>query len=80
MQNYPHFKMPKTYLVGYTNINLETLKEYLFDTYQLDFIEEINAAKNQGLNDGEILCSFYAKACYASLTTKKIKILLKLDQ
>ncbi len=29
------------------------------------------------MDDGEILCSFYAKACYASLTTKKNKNISK---
>lgn len=72
-KSYPHFKLPKTYLVGYTNVDLNALKEYLADTDQNEFLEEIEEAQTQGLNAGEILCSFYAKACYASLTTKKNK-------
>lgn len=66
-----HFVLPKTYLIGYTNINLDNLKEYLSDTDQLEFLEDIEQAQKEGLDNGEILCSFYAKLCYASLTTKK---------
>lgn len=72
-----HFKLPKTYLLGYTSINLDGIKQYLEDTDQLEFLNEINEARAQGLDDGEILCSFYAKACYASLTDKKNKNISK---
>lgn len=72
-----HFVLPKTYLTGYTTINIDGLTEYLKDTDQLEFLKEIDEAKNQGISDGEILCSFYAKACYASLTTKKNKNISK---
>ena len=70
---YPNFKFPKVYLLGYTGVDLASLTEYLQDTDQIEFLEEIRAAKEEGLDDGEILCSFYAKACYASLTNKKNK-------
>ena len=43
----------------------------------MEFVEAINEAKKQGLNQGEILCSFYAKLCYASLTDKKNKNITK---
>ena len=69
----PHFKLPKVYLVGYTTIDIAELEEYLKDTDQVEFWEEIKEALDAGLDVGEILCSFYAKACYASLTTKKNK-------
>lgn len=65
--------LPKTYLVGYTSINFEGIRQYLIDTDQEEFIEDIEEGRKDGLNDGEILCSFYAKMCYASLTTKKNK-------
>lgn len=68
-----NYKFPKVYLVGYTSVDLAALKGYLTDTDQLEFLEDITQAEQDGLNSGEILCSFYAKACYASLTTKKNK-------
>lgn len=74
---YKNFKYPKTYLMGYTTVDLDTLKEYLTDTDQLEFLEEVNIAIQEGLDLGEVLCSFYAKACYASLTNKKNKNITK---
>jgi thymidylate synthase (FAD) len=64
---------PETYWTGTTVINVDELYRYLKDTDQESFIEEIKQAKSEGLSDGEILCSFYAKACYAALTTEKNK-------
>ncbi len=75
---YPNFLLPKVYLLGYTAVDLEQLKQYLRDTDQEEFITDINEAQLQGLNNGEILCSFYAKACYSSLTTKKNKNISKI--
>ncbi len=69
---------PKTYLTGFTSINTDGLIEYLQDTDQTEFIQDIDDAKTQGLSEGEILCSFYAKMCYASLTTKKNKNISKI--
>lgn len=66
-----HFVSPKTYLTGYTVLNMEGIKAYLEDTNQTDFLEDIEKAKAEGLNDGEILCSFYSKLCYASLVVGK---------
>jgi len=68
--NYPKFCSPKVYYLGCTEVDLEALKTYLKDTEQFEFWEDIVEAQNSGLSSGEILCSFYAKACYASLTTK----------
>lgn len=66
------FVQPETYLIGYTGIDLEGLTSYLRDTENLDFLESIEAARaTEGLSDGEILASFYAKLCYASLTLGK---------
>lgn len=62
---------PKVYLIGYTNIDMEGLGEYLTDSGNGDFYQSIVAARDKGLSDGEILTSFYAKLCYASLTLGK---------
>ncbi len=74
---YSSFKTPKVYLLGYTTIDIDALIEYLEDTDQMEFSDEIDTALNKGLDLGEILCSFYAKACYASLTNKKNKNITK---
>lgn len=71
------FVLPKVYLIGYTTLDLNNLNEYLTDTDQLEFLDDIGESKSKGLSDGEIMCSFYAKACYASLTTKKNKNITK---
>lgn len=68
---------PKTYLTGYTTLNKQGLEQYLIDTDQTEFLEEIAAAYQEGLSDGEVLCSFYAKLCYSALTTKKNKNISK---
>ena len=63
--------LPKSYLIGYTNIDEEGLLSYLTDTQQLDFYDSYLEAKRNGLSSGEILCSFYAKLCYKSLVLGK---------
>lgn len=68
---------PKTYLVGYTILNYDGLHDYLNETNQFDFWDEVKAAKQEGLSDGEALCSFYAKLCYASLVEGKNKNITK---
>lgn len=72
-----HFKTPVTYWLGATEIDISELIRYLRDTDQTEFLDQINEARARGLHSGEILCSFYAKACYASLTTKKNKNITK---
>ena len=74
---YNNFVSPKVYFLGATALNLDALQDYLQDTGQTEFLEYVEDAKKQGLNDGEILCSFYAKACYASLTIGKNKNISK---
>jgi thymidylate synthase (FAD) len=69
--------LPKTYLVGYTSLNKDAILAYLRDTDQEVFHEEILQAAEEGLSDGEILCSFYAKLCYASLRVGKNKNISK---
>lgn len=74
---YKNFKLPKTYLLGYTTVDINSLTEYLTDTDQIEFLDEVNTALEDGLDIGEVLCSFYAKACYSSLTNKKNKNITK---
>lgn len=59
---------PKVYLIGYTTMDFQGLDTYLTDSGNIDFLNSVWEAKKEGLSDGEILCSFYAKLCYASLT------------
>lgn len=62
---------PSVYFVGYTQIDLEQIKRYLLDGGQDEFLNDIKEAQERGLSGGEILCSFYAKLCYASLVVGK---------
>ena len=59
---------PETYFVGATGINFAGLTEYLLASGNDDFLDSITAAREAGLSEGEILVSFYAKLCYASLS------------
>lgn len=59
---------PTVHLVGYTTMDRQGMSDYLLSTGNGDFLESIDAARRDGLSDGEILCSFYAKLCYKSLT------------
>lgn len=61
---------PKTFLIGVTGIT-SGLEEYLRYSGNEEFLETLEQAKQEGLSDGEILCSFYAKLCYKSLTLGK---------
>lgn len=70
MQN--KFVTPRVYLIGYTNVDYKGLCDYLESTNNLDFYQDVINAKKSGMNDGEILCSFYAKLCYKSLTLTKV--------
>lgn len=58
---------PETFLIGCTTIDGEGLDAYLRAAGCEDFAGSIASARAEGLSDGEILCSFYAKLCYASL-------------
>ncbi len=62
---------PSVYFIGYTTIDCDGLDAYLRDSGNEDFLESIAAARKEGLSDGEILVSFFAKLCYASLTLGK---------
>lgn len=61
------FVEPKTFLIGATGI-LDGLKEYLEYSGNTEFLDDMDKAREQGLSDGQIICSFYAKLCYKSLT------------
>jgi thymidylate synthase (FAD) len=63
--------LPETYFVGATDLHQAELRRYLEDTDQMEFWEYVEQAIAEGLSGGEILVSFYAKLCYAALTTKK---------
>jgi len=62
---------PVTYFVGATAVDTAEVLRYLKDTDQEEFAEAMEQAHREGLADGEILCSLYAKLCYAALTTRK---------
>lgn len=62
---------PKVYLVGYTTVDEAGMRQYLEDTDNTAFLEHIRQARDEGLNWGEVVCSFYAKLCYNSLTEGK---------
>lgn len=64
------YVQPKTFLTGITGTT-QGLIEYLDYSGNSDFLQSIKSAKELGLSDGEILCSFYAKLCYKSLTLGK---------
>jgi thymidylate synthase (FAD) len=65
------FVKPQVYLIGYTGIEWQAFREYLKDSGNMNFIGSVESAIEQGLHPGEVLCSFYAKLCYASLTLGK---------
>lgn len=62
------FVTPKVHLIGYTVIDMNGLFDYLTQSDNEDFFASISDARKEGLSDGEILCSFYGKLCYKSLT------------
>lgn len=64
----PFLAAPRTFLIGYTNIEWGGLLDYLKHTENEDFFKSACAAEAQGVSQGEIMCSFYAKLCYKSLT------------
>lgn len=62
---------PKVYFIGATAIIDDGMEEYLRDSGNEDFANSIVEGRKTGFNDGEIISSFYAKLCYASLTVGK---------
>ena len=76
--NNKNFVTPQVYFVGETAYNIEELKRYLKDSENEEFLKDIEDAKARGLSDGEVLCSFYAKLCYASLSLGNNKNISKI--
>lgn len=62
---------PRTYLIGITALAHNGLEAYLRDTGQEAFLGDVQDARAAGVAEGEILCSFFAKLCYASLVMGK---------
>jgi thymidylate synthase (FAD) len=62
------FVQPKVFWTGYTEINEKGLRDYLEYSQNQDFLESWDKAREAGLKPAEILCSFYAKLCYKSLS------------
>jgi thymidylate synthase (FAD) len=59
---------PRVYYVSETAIDGEGLKQYLIDSGNEGFLEDMKVARSEGLSDCEILSSVMAKLCYATLT------------
>jgi len=62
------FVTPKSYWVGFTEMNDVEVMRYLKDTGNEDFWQSVLAAREAGLSNAEIMCSMFAKLCYKSLT------------
>jgi len=65
------FVRPETYWVGYTETNDCEILRYLKDSGNDEFWESVQAARQNGLSNAEILCSMFAKLCYKSLSLGK---------
>lgn len=63
-----NFVKPQVYFVGYTEVDMNGVWNYLKDSGNMDFWESIQQAKSQGISEAEILCSMFAKLCYKSLS------------
>lgn len=59
---------PEVYLVGYTCIDWTGLVHYLKASGNEEFLPVAEAAMEAGLSEGEVLCSCFAKLCYAALS------------
>lgn len=62
---------PETYFVGATAMIGRGMTDYLLDSGNADFLQSMASARQEGLSEAEILVSFYAKLCYASLSLGK---------
>jgi thymidylate synthase (FAD) len=61
---------PKVFLIGYTEVDMDALREYLEYADVAEFLPVFEAAVAGGVHPGEALCSMYAKMCYKALTEK----------
>jgi len=66
-----NFVTPVVHIIGYTHGDLDAIIQYLKETDQTDFIDDINEAKDTELTTGEIIISLFAKLCYKSLVVGK---------
>lgn len=64
----PSHVLPQAYFVGYPTIDMRELTRYLIDSGNMEFLQTIAEARKAGVTDASILCSYYAKLCYAALT------------
>jgi thymidylate synthase (FAD) len=71
---------PRTFLIGYTQPDMQGLREYLAYTKQMEFLEDFDNAVQQGVHPGMALCSFYAKLCYRSLVEGKNSNITKIRE
>jgi thymidylate synthase ThyX len=68
---YTRFVQPEVFMVGFSVLYQEGLEDYLKASGNEEFLESVAAARAAGMHDGEIMCSLFAKLCYASLTLGK---------
>lgn len=73
MHENPNFVVPMVFFIGETKIDIASIEKYLTYTNQLEFLEDIHQALNEGIQEGEVLCSMFAKMCYSSLVLSKNK-------
>lgn len=59
---------PTSYWLGYSEMNDDGLRDYLKASGNEEFWQSVLDARKQGVSNAEILCSFFAKLCYKSLT------------
>jgi len=62
---------PEVFLVGETKLLEDGVFDYLRASGNTDFIATINEARMGGASDAQIMCSMFAKICYASLVMGK---------
>jgi thymidylate synthase (FAD) len=62
---------PKVYWVGQTTLREKSLLQFLRDTKNDAFVDDMSTARVAHLGDLEIMSSAFAKLCYASLTPDK---------
>lgn len=66
------FVLPRVYLVGQTEMDAESVMEYLSDTDQTEFWDDAKRSHEEGgLSWGEVIISLFAKLCYKSLKVGK---------
>lgn len=64
-------RVPRTFLVGFTELDYTGIFNYLKYTGQTNFYNDLRNSIADGMSPGLALCSMYAKICYKSLVTGK---------